>query len=183
MLSNKRANDEIKADRPTINELKFIPKLPISFFLENIRSVYNVGSIFRTADAMGASKVFLSGYTCYPYRKDLSKTALGSDVSVDWEHNEDPIKLAKKIKAKNINLVLLEHTEFSESIYTVDWDFPLCIVVGNEVKGVSEELIELCNKHVEIPMYGIKQSLNVGVAAGVIGYEMLRCYNKVYKKG
>ena len=78
MLSNKRANDEIKADRPTINELKFIPKLPISFFLENIRSVYNVGSIFRTADAMGASKVFLSGYTCYPHRKDLSKTALGS---------------------------------------------------------------------------------------------------------
>ena len=175
MLSNKRANDAIKADRPTINELKFIPKVPISFFLENIRSVYNVGSIFRTADAMGASKVFLSGYTCCPPRKDLSKTALGADISVDWEHNKNPIKLAEKIKAQNINLVLLEHTESSESIYKVDWSFPLCIVVGNEVKGVSQELIKLCDKHVEIPMYGIKQSLNVGVAAGVIGYEMLRC--------
>ena len=176
-LRIKRANDEIKADRPKLEEINFIPKIPVSFLLENIRSAYNVGSIFRTADGMGAEKVFLSGYTCYPPRKDLSKTALGAELSVDWVHNDNPISLAKKIKDNNINLVLLEHTKFSKSIYDFKWDFPLCVVLGNEVSGVSEELISLCDKHVEIPMQGIKQSLNVGVAAGIIGYEMLRYYN------
>ena len=178
-MINKRANDEIKADRPTLDEVRFIPKIPIYFFLENIRSAHNVGSIFRTADGMGASKIFLSGYTCKPPQKDLIKTALGAESSVVWEHNEDTILLAKKIKAQKIKLVLLEHTQYSESLYKLDWDFPLCIVLGNEVEGVSEELIKLCDQHVEIPMNGIKQSLNVSVAAGIIGYEMLRYYNKI----
>jgi len=178
-LINKRANDEIKADRPTLSEVKFIPKIPIYFFLENIRSAHNVGSIFRTADAMGASKILLSGYTCKPPQKELLKTALGAESSVDWEHNEDIILLANKVKKQKIKLVLLEHTQYSESLYKLDWNFPLCIVLGNEVEGVSEELIKLCDQHVEIPMHGIKQSLNVSVAAGIIGYEMLRYYNKI----
>ena len=173
----KRTNDEIKADRPTLDEVGFISKIPISFFLENIRSAHNVGSIFRTADGMGAEKIFLSGYTCKPPRKDLSKTALGAELSVEWEHDENQISLAKKIKDNNINLVLLEHTKFSKSIYEFDWNFPSCVVVGNEVSGVSEELISLCDQHVEIPMQGVKQSLNVSVAAGIIGYEILRYYN------
>ena len=177
-MNNKRANDDIKADRPTIDEVKFIPKLPIYFFLENIRSAHNVGSIFRTADGIGASKIFLSGYTCCPPQKDLSKTALGAEISVDWEHHKDPILLANKVKNKKIKLVLLEHTQSSRSLYKLDWNFPLCIVLGNEIDGVSEELIKLCDQHVEIPMNGIKQSLNVSVAAGIIGYEMLRYYNK-----
>ena len=94
----KRANDDIKADRPTIEEVKFIPKIPVSFLLENIRSAYNVGSVFRTADGMGASKIYLSGYTCYPPQKDLSKTALGSENAVDWQQHDSPIDLAKRIK-------------------------------------------------------------------------------------
>ena len=174
----KRANDDIKADRPTLDEVKFIPKIPISFLLENIRSAHNVGSIFRTADGMGASKVFLSGYTCKPPQKDLSKTALGAELAVSWEHNDNPIELAHQIKKQNIKLVLLEHTKNSCSLYELDWNFPLCIVLGNEVDGVSEELIGMCDQHVEIPMRGIKQSLNVATAAGIIGYEMLRYYNK-----
>ena len=172
----KRANDDIKADRPTIEEVKFIPKIPVSFLLENIRSAYNVGSIFRTADGMGAKKIYLSGYTCFPPQKDLSKTALGSENAVDWEQDDNPIKMAQKIIDKNIKLVLLEHTYNSKSIYEYDWDFPICIVLGNEVDGVSEELIKMCNIHVEIPMRGIKQSLNVATAAGIIGYEALRYY-------
>ena len=172
----KRANDDIKADRPTIEEVKFIPKIPVSFLLENVRSAYNVGSIFRTADGMGAKKIYLSGYTCFPPQKDLSKTALGSENAVDWEQDDNPIKMAQKIIDKNIKLVLLEHTYNSKSIYEYDWDFPICIVLGNEVDGVSEELIEMCNLHVEIPMRGIKQSLNVATAAGIIGYEVLRYY-------
>ena len=181
MLRIKRTNDEIKADWPTLDEVGFIPKVPISFFLENIRSAHNVGSIFRTADGMGAEKIFLSGYTCKPPRNDLSKTALGAELSVEWEHDEDQISLAKKIKKSNINLVLLEHTKFSKSIYEFDWSFPSCIVVGNEVSGVTEELVSLCDKHVEIPMQGVKQSLNVSVASGIIGYEVLRYYN-MYKQ-
>ena len=172
----KRANDDIKADRPTIEEVKFIPKIPVSFLLENVRSAYNVGSIFRTADGMGAKKIYLSGYTCFPPQKDLSKTALGSENAVDWEQDDNPIKMAQKIIDKNIKLVLLEHTYNSKSIYEYDWDFPICIVLGNEVDGVSEELIKMCNIHVEIPMRGIKQSLNVATAAGIIGYEALRYY-------
>ena len=174
----KRNNDDIKADRPTLDEVKFIPKVPMYFLLENIRSAYNVGSIFRTADGMGAKKIFLSGYTCKPPQKDLVKTALGAENSVKWEHNEDTILLANKVKAQKIKLILLEHTQSSESLYNLDWDFPLCIVLGNEVDGVSEKLIKLCDTHTEIPMHGIKQSLNVSVAAGIIGYEMLRYYNK-----
>ena len=177
----KRTNDDIKADRPTIDEIKFIPKTPIYFFLENIRSAYNVGSIFRTADGMGAEKMFLSGYTCTPPRKDLAKTALGAELSVDWEYDEDQIQLAKKIKDNGINLVLLEHTKHSKSIYEFEWKFPTCIILGNEVSGVSENLINMCDTHLEIPMRGIKQSLNVAVAAGIIGYEVLRYYN-MYEK-
>ena len=92
-------------------------------------------------------------------------------------NNEDQISVAKKIKKNNINLVLLEHTKLSKSIYEFNWNFPACIVVGNEVSGVTEELVSLCDEHVEIPMQGVKQSLNVSVAAGIIGYEILRYYN------
>ena len=174
----KRTNDELKADRPTLDEVKSIPRLPISILVENVRSVHNVGSIFRSADGFGADKIYLTGYTAYPPREDLSKTALGAELAVPWEHNDNPVLLAKEIKKQNIQLVLLEHTKKSQSLYNLDWDFPLCIVLGNEVEGVSEELIALCDKHVEIPMRGIKQSLNVATAAGIIGYEMLRCYNR-----
>ncbi len=177
-MINKRSNDDLKASRPTLEEIKFIPKVPIYFLLENIRSAHNVGSIFRTADGIGAKKIFLAGYTCKPDQKVLIKTALGSEKSVDWEHDEDTIRLANSIIDKKINLVLLEHTKSSKNLHNLKWDFPLCIVLGNEVDGVSEELIRLCNNHVEIPMNGIKQSLNVSVAAGIIGYEILRCYNR-----
>jgi len=179
MLNNKRTNDEIKADRPTLKEVTFIPKLPISFLLENIRSAHNVGSIFRTADGMGASKIFLSGYTCYPPRKDLSKTALGAELAVKWNHHESSIEMAKKIKSEGYSLVLLEHTYTSKSIYETNLKFPICLVLGNEVDGVSEDLINMCDLHLEIPMCGIKQSLNVSVAAGIAGYEMLRFHNKI----
>ena len=172
----KRTNDELKADRPTISELSIIPRLPISILVENVRSVHNVGSIFRSADGFGAEKIYLSGYTAYPPRKDLSKTALGSEDAVPWEYLEDPIKMAKQIKNKGIKLVLLEQTVSSNSIYDIRWEFPICFIIGNEVEGVSEELSKTADIHAEIPMRGIKQSLNVSVATGVAGYEFSRIY-------
>jgi len=177
----KRTNDELKADRPTLDELESIPRLPISILVENVRSVHNVGSIFRSADGFGAEKIYLSGYTAYPPRKDLSKTALGSDLAVPWEYLDDPVKLAKRIKNKGIKLVLVEQTVSSKDIYEFNWEFPVCFIVGNEVSGVSEELSALADIHIEIPMRGIKQSLNVSVAAGVVGYELSRMYIKAKK--
>ena len=172
----KRSNDDLKANRPTLEETKFIPKIPISILVENVRSVYNVGSIFRTADSFGAQKIYLSGITAFPPREDLHKTALGAEQSVVWEYSENPIELAKKIKSKGNNLVLIEQTKKSKNIFNTEVDFPICFIVGNEVDGVSEELAELADIHLEIPMSGIKQSLNVSVATGIIGYELLRKY-------
>ena len=173
----KRTNDELKADRPTIDELPSIPRLPISVLVENVRSVHNVGSIFRSADGFGANMIYLTGYTAYPPRQDLSKTALGSEEAVPWEYLENPIDMVAKIKSKEIKLVLLEQTVSSKCIYDIKWEFPICFIVGNEVKGVSEELSALADIHAEIPMRGIKQSLNVSVATGVAGYEFSRIYS------
>ena len=177
----KRNNDELKADRPTINEAKFIPRLPISILVENIRSVHNVGSIFRSADGFGAEKIYLSGYTAHPPREDLHKTALGAEDAVPWEYFENPLEAAEVIKKQGIPLILIEQTKQSKSMYEIDWEFPLCFIVGNEVSGVSEELSNMANIHVELPMRGVKQSLNVSVAAGVVGYEFSRYYSQ-YKK-
>jgi tRNA G18 (ribose-2'-O)-methylase SpoU len=177
----KRTNDELKADRPTLDEVKGIPRLPISILVENVRSVHNVGAIFRSADGFGADKIYLTGYTAYPPREDLSKTALGSEDAVPWEHFENPIDAAKKIIKRGISLVLIEQTIRSKSIYEIDWSFPICFIVGNEVKGVSEELSKLATIHAEIPMRGVKQSLNVSVATGVAGYEFSRIYSSLRK--
>ena len=172
----KRCNDELKADRPTLREVQFIPRVPIYILVENVRSVHNVGSIFRTADGFGAEKIFLTGFTAYPPRKDLHKTALGAENSVPWEYFEDSMSAAQTIREKNIPLVLIEQTHQSQSIYDLDVQFPLCFMVGNEVTGVSEKLSKMADIHIELPMRGIKQSLNVSVAVGVVGYELFRCY-------
>ena len=112
----KRNNDELKADRPTINEVKFIPRLPISILVENVRSVHNVGSIFRSADGFGAEKIYLSGYTAYPPREDLHKTALGAEDAVPWEYFENPLDVANTIKNAGISLVLIEQTQQSQHL-------------------------------------------------------------------
>ncbi|MBC8257003.1 MAG: RNA methyltransferase [Candidatus Marinimicrobia bacterium] len=173
----KRNNDELKADRPTISEVKFIPRLPISILVENVRSVHNVGSIFRSADGFGAGKIYLSGYTAHPPREDLHKTALGSENAVPWEYYENPLDAVKAIKNKGISLLLIEQTKQSRMIYETDWEFPICFIVGNEVTGVSEELSSMADIHAELPMRGIKQSLNVSVACGVVGYELARDFS------
>ena len=172
----KRCNDELKADRPTVDEVEFIPRVPISILVENIRSVHNVGSIFRAADGFGAEKIYLTGYTAHPPREDLHKTALGAEDAVPWEYYDNPANAAESIKKQGIELILVEQTLESKSIYEINIQFPICFMMGNEVHGVSEELSKLADIHVELPMRGIKQSLNVSVAAGVVGYEFFRHY-------
>ena len=177
----KRSNDELKANRPTLDEVKNIDRLPISILVENVRSVHNVGSIFRSADGFGANKIYLTGYTACPPREDLAKTSLGSEKAVPWEHFENPIDAAKNILNQGISLVLLEQTVKSKPLYDIKWIFPICFIVGNEVEGVSEELSKIATIHTEIPMRGVKQSLNVSVATGVAGYEFSRIYTSQRK--
>ena len=142
--------------------------------LENIRSVHNVGSIFRNADGFGISKIYLTGYTAYPPRDDLSKTALGSDKVVPWERFENPLDAIEDLRKSNIHPVAIEQTISSKCIYDYEFNFPTCIVLGNEVTGVSEEVLGVISDHVEITMKGIKQSFNVSVAAGIVCFEMMR---------
>ena len=170
----KRTNDELKADRPTVNEMEFIPKIPIYIMLEDIRSVYNVGSVFRTADGLGVSKIYLTGYTACPPRDDLNKTALGADKIVPWVHFDNSIDAIEDLKNNNIMPVIIEQTINSISIYDFKFKFPVCFILGNEVNGISENLLKKVKLHAEIPMQGIKQSLNVSVAAGIVGFEMAR---------
>ena len=172
----KRCNDELKADRPTIQEVAFIPRLPISIMVENVRSVHNVGSIFRSADGFGAEMIYLTGYTPHPTHEDMHKTALGAENAVPWEYYKNPLDAVKMIKKMGTVFILIEQTKKSKSIYEIEWEFPLCFIIGNEVNGVSEELSKLADIHAELPMRGIKQSLNVSVASGVVGYEFARYY-------
>ncbi len=147
-------------------------KLPFRVALNSIRSLHNVGSIFRTCDAAGVEKLYLCGITGYPPNQQLAKTALDAQNHVPWEYREDLIALLKELRAEGYEIVLLEQIE--GSIYYQDFQpkGKVCLVVGNEVSGIADELIELCDTAVEIDMAGIKNSLNVSVAFGIVAYHI-----------
>ncbi|HET8574651.1 MAG TPA: TrmH family RNA methyltransferase [Candidatus Paceibacterota bacterium] len=152
----------------------------IFLILHDIRSMENVGSIFRTADAAGVAKIFLTGYTPAPLdrfgRKNskLSKAALGAEGFVSWERAANVQELLQKLKEQRITCVALEQHDRSVSFWKIPRGIPLALVLGNEVLGVPEEVISVCDMIAEIPMLGKKESLNVAVSAGVVLYEMLR---------
>lgn len=174
----KLTDEELKDARPSLEKLKEIERFPVVVLIENIRSLYNVGSIFRTSDGALIEKLYLTGYTGYPPRKEIDKTSLGSVNSVPWEYIEDPLTAANKLKDQGYALAALEHTVQSTVITETVYPFPLCLVLGNEVDGISEDLLSLCDMAVEIPMYGIKQSLNVAVAYGIAVYHIVEFYQK-----
>lgn len=133
----------------------------------NIRSLWNVGSLFRSADAFGITKIYLTGYTGTPPRREISKTALGAEQWIDWEYEEDPHAVIAKLKSESYVITALELTD--DAININDYKVPnkLCLVLGHEVTGVSEELLQQCDEVVFIPMHGKKESINVSVAAGI----------------
>ncbi|KKQ80320.1 MAG: tRNA/rRNA methyltransferase [Candidatus Moranbacteria bacterium GW2011_GWD2_38_7] len=151
--------------------------------LHDIRSAYNVGAIFRTADGSGVDKIYLTGYTpspaeenkVYKTRADkmIEKTALGAEKSVVWEKSEDLELLLEKLKAENFSIVALEKNEDAVDISKYEKNFPIALILGNEVEGVSPEILSKCDAVVSIPMRGKKESLNVSVAAGIAMYELL----------
>jgi len=169
----KLSYQEIFSTRPTLTELSTKDRFPFYALCENIRSLYNVGSLFRTSDAVRIKKLYLAGYTGYPPRKEIDKTALGAVDSVQWEHFKNPLEAVGRLKEAKIPLIALEHTSESVPYNKFEYPAPFCLLLGNEVDGISEELIKEADKSIEIPMYGLKQSLNVSVAFGVVMYHAL----------
>ncbi len=149
-------------------------RLPSFALLDNIRSVWNVGSMFRTADAVGLGGLFLTGMTATPPRKDIEKTALGATLTVPWDYWQDSIEAARRIRDQGIALVALEQTDRSVDWQEFQFPFPHCFVVGHEVSGVRSDILDLVDHAVEIPMAGTKQSLNVAVSFGILAYEVRR---------
>lgn len=177
----KLSYEEIFAKRPTLSELSPKERFPFYCLVENVRSLYNVGSIFRTSDSVRLSKLYLCGYTGYPPRREIEKTALGATESVPWIHYSDISKATAELKKKKVKMIALEHTSQSKPYNEVKYDFPLCIMLGNEVDGLSEELVSAADQSIEIPMYGLKQSLNVSVAYGVVIFHILHQFQKTKK--
>lgn len=171
----KLTHSEISKFRYSKEQLITEPRFPIYVLLDNIRSLYNVGSIFRTSDGARISKLILTGYTPYPPRKEIAKTALGSIETVPYEYYENPLDAIAKLKSESIKICLLEHTTESKPYFTLTKDdFPLCLVVGNEITGVSKEIIEAADFAVDIPMFGLKQSLNAAVAYAITVFELVK---------
>ncbi len=182
LFMKKLTHDEIAQKRNTLETLNGIKKLPVYVLLDSIRSNYNVGSIFRTSDGVMIEKLFLCGYTPHPPKKEILKTALGSTDSVKWEYIKNSKEVILKLKNEGIKICALELTNKSKQYYEVsERDFPLCLIVGNEITGVSQELIDLCDLSIEIPQYGIKQSLNVAVAYGIAIFELRKIFT-LYRK-
>jgi tRNA G18 (ribose-2'-O)-methylase SpoU len=149
-------------------------RLPVFGLLDNIRSAWNVGSMFRTADAAGLGGLYLCGMTATPPRPDIEKTALGSTLSVPWDYWSDSIEAARSIRSAGVPLVALEQTDRAADWSSFDYPFPHCFVVGHEVRGVRSEILDIADHVVEIPMAGIKHSLNVAVSFGILAYAIRR---------
>ena len=178
----KLTYEEIYTTRPSLENLNKIPRFPFYCLVENVRSLYNVGSIFRTSDALRLKKLYLTGYTGHPPKKEIDKTALGAVDSVPWSYHPDPMQAVEELKKKGIPLAALEHTTMSKTYTEIRHKFPFCLMLGNEIDGLSENLIAQADYAVEIPMHGLKQSLNVSVAYGIVMYHILNHYIKNEKE-
>ena len=158
------------------DEFKQQTKNPIVLVLDSIRSMHNVGSAFRTCDAFNVEKLYLCGITATPPQKEISKTALGATESVEWEYQENVAALANQLKSEGYAIILVEQTD--NSVMLQEFDFAqygkVALFVGNEVFGISDELLPLCDAAVEIPQFGTKHSLNVAVATGITLWEAVK---------
>jgi 23S rRNA (guanosine2251-2'-O)-methyltransferase len=156
-----------------------IGQLPVLALLDNVRSLYNVGAFFRTADAAGLRKLLLCGITGRPPHPRINKTALGAEATVAWEYAADAIPLVTRLRADGCEIAAIETNVRSVDLF--DWQpaFPVCLVFGNEIDGIGPELSAVADTFVRIPMLGVKHSLNVATAGGVAIYELLRKYRRL----
>ncbi len=161
-------------NNPDYDELEQRPRMPVVALLDNIRSMFNVGSIFRTADGAWLEELVISGYTASPPRKEIAKTALGAEYSVPWRSIPNAVDALQALKQRGYTAIALEHTTQSRSFTKVEYDFPMVFVVGNEGVGVQDEIVKECDFAVELPQNGMKSSMNVAVAFGIMLYELRR---------
>lgn len=160
------------ADIP-LEEYRAMPKAPLTIVLDNLRSAFNVGSIFRLCDTMRVSGLYLCGITAHPPHKKLEKTSLGTIEYVPWEHFEDAVDAVRGLKERGVRVWAVETTSHARRFDSVDYPSPLALVFGNEALGVRKEVLDLCDGFVEIPTYGFKNSLNVAASVAVVGYKVL----------
>jgi 23S rRNA (guanosine2251-2'-O)-methyltransferase len=164
-----------------------IRELPVAILLDNIRSIYNVGSFFRTADAAGIEKLYLSGITGSPPHKGISKTALGAEETVPWERVRPvpmsaTLALLNDLRARHYEIAAIETSNHAVDLFDWQPNFPVCVLFGHEVDGLPAELIDSADRHVRIPMLGKKHSLNVATAGGIVIYELLRKYRRLNER-
>ena len=164
----KLKNTEL--NRKSIDDFKKSKKTAAIVILDNIRSIHNVGSIFRTSDSFLIEKIIISGYTATPENERMKKTALGSSDSVDWEYSDDIIETIKKLKKKDVKIISIEQADESLKIekFNPVSGTKYAFIFGNEVDGVSDDIINVSDEVIEIPQVGTKHSLNVSVAAGIV---------------
>ena len=178
MISKKNTIRKLKTidliAKKNLNEIKEGPRSPVFLILDNIRSMYNVGAIFRTADAARIKKLYLCGITATPPRKELEKTSLKTIDFVPWEYYNDAKNIIKILKSQGVQIVALEQTDSSVDFRSFNYQKPVAIIIGHETNGVSDKLLPLCDAIVEIPMLGIANSLNVATATGIILYHLIK---------
>lgn len=162
--------------RKSIQDFKQARKIPLVIVLDNIRSMHNVGSIFRTADGFLASGIFLCGYTPQPPHRDIQKTALGATETVDWIYFPTTLEAVQQLKSEGYRIYAIEQVEGSIMLdrFESNPEEKYAVILGNEVTGVDEEVLKLCDGAIEIPQEGMKHSLNVSIAAGIVAWEFYK---------
>ncbi len=170
----KLTHEEILKIKPSVDEVKGKKRNPIFALLDNVRSLHNVGAIFRTSDAVLLEKLYLCGITGCPPRKEISKTALGAEEIVPWEYSDDAVLTIKKLKKKGIKIVAVELAEGAYEYHKFAFDYPVCLVFGHEVLGISDEVMEHVDESIYVAMEGRANSLNVATCYGIIAFEALK---------
>ena len=162
--------------RKSVEELKYAEKTPVIVVLENIRSAYNVGSVFRTSDAFLIQAIYIIGYTSQPPHKEIKKTALGAEESVAWKHFENTAEAIAVLRENGYKVYAVEQTEGSFKLNAIGFEpeEKIAVIFGNENAGVEQATIVLCDGCIEIPQLGMKHSLNIATAAGVVLWELVR---------
>jgi len=173
----KLENSEL--ERKSVSDFKLASKTPISIILDDIRSLHNIGSVFRTSDAFLIEKIYLCGITAVPPNKEIHKTALGATETVAWEYHKNVLEVIENLKNNNTKVYAIEQVEnatFLDNFQPIK-DAKYALVFGNEVYGVSQEAIKLCNGCIEIPQLGTKHSLNISVSAGIVVWDLFQKLN------
>ena len=173
----KLENSEL--DRKSIEDFKKSDKTPLILVLDDIRSLHNIGSVFRTADAFLIEKIILCGITATPPNKEIHKTALGATETVAWEHHENVLEVIENLKKENVLTLAIEQVESAIFLqdFKIEKNQKYALVFGNEVYGVSQEAVAICDGCIEIPQLGTKHSLNISVSAGIVVWDLFQKLN------